>query len=391
MSGDRGPLAGFRVLDFTHALAGPYCTMLLGDLDADVVKVEPPDHGDQSRLWGPPFINGESAYFISINRNKRGIVLNLRHDSGRAAALALAMESDVVVENFKPGVAARLGVGHEQLRAAKPALVYASVSGYGQSHPEMAGYDQIAQGTSGLMSLTGPPGGPPTKVGIPIGDVAAGMFAAQAIMAALLARARTGAGAHIDVALNDSLIAMLAYQAGRFFAIGSPPRAEGNFHSTIAPYGTFQAADGAMNIAVASDEQYARFCSALEASELTSDERFRTNADRQQHRDELTGEIEGRLRRRTRDEWLSELVKAGIPAGPILDIAEAFGSPLADGMRVEIDHPGAGLVGQVAPPIRFDGCRPPIRRAPPRLGEHTDEVLEELLGYSRQQSQAAST
>src|SRR5919201_601518 len=391
MSGDAGPLAGFRVLDFTHALAGPYCTMLLADLDADVVKIEPPGHGDQSRRWGPPFINGESAYFMSINRNKRGVVLNIRNDSGRAAALALAMESDVVVENFKPGVAARLGVGHEQLRAAKPALVYASVSGYGQSHPEMAGYDQIAQGTSGLMSLTGPPGGPPTKVGIPIGDVAAGMFAAQAIMAALLARARTGAGAHIDVALNDSLIAMLAYQAGRFFAIGSPPRAEGNFHSTIAPYGTFQAADGAMNIAVASDEQYARFCSALEASELTSDERFRTNADRQQHRDELTGEIEGRLRRRTRDEWLSELVKAGIPAGPILDIAEAFGSPLADGMRVEIDHPGAGLVGQVAPPIRFDGCRPPIRRAPPRLGEHTDEVLEELLGYSRQQSQAAST
>jgi crotonobetainyl-CoA:carnitine CoA-transferase CaiB-like acyl-CoA transferase len=300
------------------------------------------------------------------------------------------MESDVVVENFKPGVAARLGVGHEQLRAAKPALVYASISGYGQGHPEMAGYDQIAQGTSGLMSLTGPPAGPPTKVGIPIGDVAAGMFAAQAIMAALLARARTGAGAHIDIALNDSLIAMLAYQAGRFFALGSPPRAEGNFHSTIAPYGTFQAADGSMNIAVASDEQYARFCSALGAPELTDDERFRTNADRQQHRDELTAEVEARLRRRTRQEWLAELVKAGIPAGPILDVAEAFGSPLAGGMRVDVQHPVAGLVGQVAPPIRFDGCRPPIRRPPPRLGEHTDEVLEELLRYSRQQSQAAS-
>src|SRR5919204_1456276 len=377
MSGDRGPLAGFRVLDFTHALAGPYCTMLLGDLDADVVKVEPPDHGDQSRRWGPPFINGESAYFMSINRNKRGIVLNLRHDSGRAAALALAMESDVVVENFKPGVAARLGVGHDQLRAAKPALVYASISGYGQRHPEMAGYDQIAQGTSGLMSLTGPPGGPPTKVGIPIGDMAAGMFAAQAIMAALLARARTGAGAHVDVALNDSLMAMLAYQAGRFFALGSPPRAEGNFHSTIAPYGTFQAADGSMNIAVASDGQYARFCSTLGASELTDDARFRTNADRQQHRDELTGEIEARLRQRTRGEWLAGRVKTGIPAGPILDLAEAFGSPLAEAMRIDIEHPVAGPVGQVAPPIRFDGCRPPIRRASPRLGEHTQAVLGE--------------
>lgn len=373
------PLEGVRVLDLTHALAGPYCTMLLADLGADVIKLEPPGQGDQARLWGPPFINGQASYFMSVNRNKRGIVLNLRDDEGRKWARALALASDVVVENFKPGVARRLGLGHEDLRAAKPALVYASISGFGQAHPELAGYDMIAQGTSGIMSLTGSPGGPPTKVGIPVGDVAAGMFAAQAILAALIKRDRSGEGAYIDVALNDSLLAMLAYQAGRYFATGEAPRAEGNFHSTIAPYGTFQAKDGAMNIAVASDDQYARFCEVLEAPELARDERFRSNAERQARRNELTEEVEKRLQQRTRADWLPRLMEAAIPAGPILTVAEAFESRLAEDMKVELDHPAAGRVKQVAPPIRLDGQRLPIRRPPPLLGEHTDEVLEEVL------------
>lgn len=373
------PLEGTRVLDLTHALAGPYCTMLLADLGADVIKLEPPGHGDQARLWGPPFVNGQASYFMSVNRNKRGIVLNLREDEGRRSARALALASDVVVENFKPGVAKRLGLGPEELRGAKPALIYASISGFGQAHPELAGYDMIAQGTSGIMSLTGPPQGPPTKVGIPVGDVAAGMFTAQAILAALIKRNRTGEGASIDVALNDSLLAMLAYQAGRYFATGEAPKAEGNFHSTIAPYGTFQAKDGAMNIAVASDDQYSRFCRVLEAPELAEDERFRTNADRQARREELTAEVERHLKERTREEWLPRLMEAAIPAGPILTVAEAFQSPLAEDMKVAVEHPAAGRVQQVSPPIRFDGRRPPIRRPPPLLGEHTDEVLKEVL------------
>ena len=228
------PLDGIRVLDLTHALAGPYCTMLLGDLGADVIKLEPPT-GDHSRQWGPPFIGGESSYFLSVNRNKRSVVLDLKSAAARSAAQALALASDVVVESFKPGTAERLGLGPKELRARKPDLVYASISGYGQNQPTLAGYDQIAQGTSGLMSLTGAADGPPTKVGVPVGDITAGMFATHAILAALVARMRTGQGAYIDVALNDALLALHTYQAGRFFATGEPPGREGNHHATIAP------------------------------------------------------------------------------------------------------------------------------------------------------------
>src|SRR5438105_3927785 len=261
------PLEGVRILDFTHALAGPYCTLLLGDLGADVVKVEPPE-GDQSRRWGPPFVNGESSYFMSVNRNKRSVVLDLKSEKGRDSAQRLALASDVVVENFRPGTAARLGLGPEQLRGLKPELIYASISGYGQGRPDLVGYDQIAQGTSGVMSLTGPPDGPPTKVGVPIGDICAGMFAAHAILAALIERQRTGTGRVVDVCLNDSLLALHTYQAGRLFATGEAPVREGSHHATIAPYGTFATQDGEINIGVGSDEQYRRFCQALEAPEL---------------------------------------------------------------------------------------------------------------------------
>ncbi len=386
-----GPLEGIRVFDLSHALAGPYCTMLLGDLGADVLKIEPP-RGDHARSWGPPFLNGESSYFMSVNRNKRSVVLNLRTEPGRAAAAALAATCDVVVENFKPGVAARLGLGHEQLRAARPGLVYASISGYGQDHPELAGYDQIAQGTSGLMSLTGTVGGPPTKVGVPVGDVGAGMFAANAILAALLGRARTGSGAYIDVGLNDSLLALLTYQAARLFVLGRPPAPEGNFHSTIAPYGTFATADGFVNIAVGSDDQYRRFCEVLGAPELADDDRFRSNAARQGRRDELNAEIEARLGQRPRSEWLAALEAAGIPAGPILDLAEAFANPVAAarGVKVEIEHPKAGPIGQVATPWRIDGHASPVRLPPPLLGQHTRQVLHDILGYSDAESDLAS-
>jgi crotonobetainyl-CoA:carnitine CoA-transferase CaiB-like acyl-CoA transferase len=386
------PLHGIRVLDFSHALAGPYCTMLLGDLGADVIKVEPPEQGDHARQWGPPFINGESSYFLSVNRNKRSVVLDLKSAAGRAAAEALAARSDVIVENFKPGTASRLGLGPAELRARKPALIYASISGYGQQQPELAGYDQIAQGTSGLMSITGEPDGAPTKVGVPVGDITAGMFAAHAVLAALLERSRTGEGRTIDVALNDSLLALLTYQAGRLFATGEAPVREGNHHGTIAPYGTFAVADGFLNLAVGSDAQYRRFCEALEAPELRDDPRFQTNAQRQAARAALTREIEGRLTARPRAYWLDRLTTHGIPAGPILDLGEAFASPLATArsMRVEVDHPVAGRISQVGAPWKLDGEASPVRRPPPALGQHTAEVLHEVLGYEAAKIESVS-
>jgi len=374
------PLAGIRVLDFSHALAGPYCTMLLGDLGADVIKVEPPS-GDHSRQWGPPFINGESSYFLSVNRNKRSIVLDLKQPAARSAADELAMACDVVVENFKPGTMARLGLDAAKLQGMKAALVYASISGFGQSQPTLAGYDQIAQGTSGMMSVNATPDSPPTKVGVPIGDITAGMFACQAILAALVERATTGRGRYIDVALNDSLLALFTYQAGRFFASGEVPVQEGNQHATIAPYGTFAVSDGFINVAVATDAHFVRFCEAIHAAELAADPRFATNALRQAARSDLIGAIESHLREGTRSEWLARFEQFGIPAGPILDIAEAFASPLASEreMRVKIEHPKAGQINQVGAPWKIDGHSSPIRRPPPLLGQHTGEVLRELL------------
>jgi formyl-CoA transferase len=375
------PLAGIRVLDFTHALAGPYCTMLLGDLGADVIKVEPP-HGDHSRQWGPPFINGESSYFLSVNRNKRSVVLDLKRPAAVAAAIELAMASDIVVENFKPGAMTRLGLDAEKLQGMKAALVYASISGFGQNQPTLAGYDQIAQGTSGMMSVNATPDGPPTKVGVPIGDITAGMFASHAILAALVERGTTGRGRYIDVALNDSLLALFTYQAGRYFATGDVPRQEGNHHATIAPYGTFPVSDGFINVAVATDAQYLRFCEAISAPELADDPRFTTNAQRQAARSELVRAIENHLRNGTRAEWLARFEQFGIPAGPILDIEEAFASPLATArqMRVQIDHPKAGRINQVGAPWKIDRESSPIRLPPPLLGQHTGEVLRDWLG-----------
>jgi crotonobetainyl-CoA:carnitine CoA-transferase CaiB-like acyl-CoA transferase len=354
--------------------------MLLGDLGADVIKVEPPG-GDHSRQWGPPFIKGESSYFLSVNRNKRSVVLDLKKPVSRGVAEDLAMACDVVVENFKPGTMARLGLDAATLQAKKPALVYASISGFGQNQPSLAGYDQIAQGTSGMMSVNATPDSPPTKVGVPIGDIAAGMFACQAILAALVERATTGRGRYIDVALNDSLLALFTYQAGRFFASGKVPIQEGNHHATIAPYGTFAVSDGFINVAVASDAQFLRFCEAIRAPELATDPRFTSNALRQGARAQLVAAIDAHLREGTRSEWLARFEQFGIPAGPILDIEEAFASPLATQreMRQKIEHPKAGEINQVGAPWKIDGQSSPIRKPPPLLGQHTAEVVRELL------------
>ncbi|HVA22023.1 MAG TPA: CoA transferase [Candidatus Micrarchaeia archaeon] len=371
-----------RVVDLSHALAGPYCTMLLADLGADVIKVEPPGTGDQSRQWGPPFVAGESSYFLAVNRNKRSVCLDLKVGADRRTALRLAATADVVVENFKPGAAARLGLGAVALRRRHPRLIHASISGFGQNQPRLSGYDQIVQGTSGLMSLTGAADGPPTKVGVPVGDITAGMFCAHAILAALWERERTGGGRTIDVALNDALLALLTYQAGRLFASGAPPQRTGNHHPTIAPYGTFATADGFVNIAVGSDGQFRRFCDAIGAPELAQDPRFASNAERQAEQVALAAAIEARLRRGTRADWLQRLERSGIPAGPILDVAEAFASPLARdrAMVVAVDHPVAGPIGQVGAPWKLDGQSLPVRRPPPTLGQHTAEVLREVLG-----------
>lgn len=387
------PLDGLRVVDLTHALAGPYCTLILGDLGADVIKVEPPE-GDQARGWGPPFLGSgdhpESSYFLSVNRNKRSVVLDLKTQGGRAAARALVSASDVVVENFRPGTAARLGLGSEQLGRMRPELVYASISGFGQDWASLAGYDQIAQGTSGLMSLTGAPGEGPQKVGVPIGDVAAGMFAAHAILGALIGRSLHGVGRTIDVALNDSLLAMLTYQAGRYFATGEAPGQGGNHHVTIAPYGTFATRDGYLNIAVGSDAQFARLCTCLRAPELLDDARFRTNTGRQRNQPELVIEIESRLNSESAEVWRVKLQAAGVPAGPIHDLASAFSDPLAvaRGVQTTTSHPIAGRLSQVSAPWRYDQQPFLVRRRPPLLGEHTLEVLCDVAGYTEDQARA---
>lgn len=389
------PLEGVRVLDLTHALAGPYCTMLLGDLGADVLKLEPPE-GDQARAWGPPFLNGEASYFLSVNRNKRSVVLDLKSSEGLAAARRLALASDVVVENFRPGTAARLGLGPAELRRERPGLVYASISGYGQDWPALTGYDQIAQGTSGLMSMNGPAGGEPTKVAVPVGDITAGMFTAHAILASLVGRGSGGSGGSggegrvIDVSLNDSLLALLTYQGGRFFATGDPPGREGNHHPTIAPYGTFRTADGYLNVAVGSDAQFRRFCEALGSPALADDPRFGTNADRRAQREALVAELEGRLGTETTAVWRERLETAGVPAGPIHDVAQAFADPVAQqrGARLVVDHPTAGRISQVAAPWRLDGEPFTVRRRPPLLGEHTKEVLQEVLGIGESEAGA---
>jgi formyl-CoA transferase len=374
------PLEGIRVADFTQALSGPYCTMLLADLGADVVKVEMPGRGDDSRHWGPPFLGDTAAYFLAVNRNKRSIELDLHDPAGKQAAAALVARSDVVVENWRPGTAARLGLDAPTLRQRDPRLVHCSISGFGADGSPRAGYDQIVQGMSGWMSLTGDPAGLPAKAGVPVGDISAGMFAAHGIMAALFKRERTGEGSVVDVAMLDSLVAMLAYQATRYFTTGVPPLREGNQHATIAPYGTFSTKDGTVNICVGNDLQFVRMCEALDAPAMGSDPQYQTNRLRLERRDELTRQITALTTTMTTADVLNRLERAGVPAGPIRTLEEVFADEDIQrrGLQLRVEHQHLGEVSVPGGPWHIDGRPVSARRPPPALGQHTDEILADL-------------
>jgi crotonobetainyl-CoA:carnitine CoA-transferase CaiB-like acyl-CoA transferase len=370
-------LHGVRVIDFTQALSGPYCTLMLADLGADVVKIENPARGDDARHWGPPFVGPDAAYFLAVNRNKRSVALDLKDASGLAAARRLAAEADVVVENWRPGTATRIGVGPRELTTANPRLVYCSISGFGQDAPPRAGYDQIVQGTSGVMSLTGPDGHP-TKWGVPGGDLAAGMFAATAVIAALYDRASTGRGRVIDVAMQDCLVSLLTHQAARYLATGELAPNDHNSHSTIAPYGLFETADGFVNICVGNDAQFARMCAALGLRGLPDDERFHTNPQRLTNRPQLLDILGAALRERNSSDVIERLEQAGVPVGPVRDLAEVFADPdvRARGMVLPIRVDGAGGTEVANTPWHVDGQCAQVTRQPPRLGQHTEEILD---------------
>ena len=379
-----GALDGFRVLDLSRILSGPYCTMVLADFGAEVIKVERPGSGDDTRAWGPPFVAGESAYYLSINRNKRSIAVDLGQEPGREIIYALARDCDVVVENFRPGTADRIGVGYQRLRQENTRLVYCSISGFGQGGPyrDRPGYDALAQAMSGMMSITGEPDGPPTKHGMSIADIGAGMWAALAIVSALLARERTGEGQYIDISLLDAQISWLTYAAGNYFATGESPARYGSAHPSIVPYQPFATADGYLMLAVGNDRLWHQFCEVAGRPELSSQPGFATSAERVVNRDAVIAVVAEIMRGRTTAEWMRVLETAGIPAGPINTIEQALQDPhvLAREMAVTLDHPTAGSVAMTGNPARFSATPAEMRTAPPLLGQHTDEILRSL-GY----------
>jgi crotonobetainyl-CoA:carnitine CoA-transferase CaiB-like acyl-CoA transferase len=382
---DLRPLAGIRVIDLTRVMTGPYCTMMLGDLGADVIKIELPGKGDDTRAWGPPFINGEAAYYLSVNRNKRSIALDLKSEAGKDALWKLIESADVVVENFSPGTVARLGFGWEAIHARAPKVVMASISGFGQTGPgsQRTAYDLVVQGMGGIMSVTGQVGGPPTKYGIPIGDIGAGMFAAYAIAAALFRRSVTGEGQYIDVSMLGGQVAMLTYQAGAYFATGVAPKPAGNAHSIIVPYDAFPTKDGYVIIAVGNDSLFQRFCGAVGLEETGRDPRFATNALRVEHKPALYEAINGALGQLTTDEVIARLDTVGVPSGPILTIDRVFENEqvLHSGLKRTVQHPTAGEITVTGFPYHFSEGELCVEHAPPLLGQQTREILAEA-GYS---------
>jgi len=381
------PLGGLRVVDLTRVLSGPYCTMQLGDMGAEVIKVEQPGKGDDTRAFAPPYQGDQAAYFLSINRNKKSVTLDLKSEAGKAVLWRLIDKSDILVENFRPGAMQRLGFGYAAVRKRRPAMVYASISGFGASGPQKdrPGYDVIVQGEAGIMDITGPRDGAPYKVGTAVADLVSGLYAVQGILAALYAAKSTGQGQHVDISMYEAMASLLTFNAGIYFATGETPRRRGNDHPTIVPYQTFEAADGWINLAVGNDDLWRRFCNAAETPDLVEDPRFAKAADRVRNREELVPLVQAIVRQCTRDDWMARLNEAGVPSGAIRTVGEVCDSDLlkARGMIAQMQHASAGTVKAVKNAVHLSGTPLDGYVAPPQLGQHTREVLTGLLGYSK--------
>ena len=379
-----GALTGMTVLDLTQVMAGPFCTMVLADLGADVVKIENPDGGDQTRRsWGRSGKGEDSRAFMSLNRNKRSVVLDLKSDTGLADFHQLCRSADVVVENWRPGVATKLGVDFETLSALNPRLVYASISGFGQTGPyaDRPGYDLIAQAMSGVMSITGEPDGRPVKSGIPVADLGAGLFCAIGILAAWISARATGQGQRVETSLFESALALAVWESTELWDTGRVPQKLGSANRMSAPYQALATQDGFVTVGANNDRLWRRLCAALEVEELLSDDRFRTNTDRMAHRAELAAALEMRLTERDTADWVEHLLAAGVPAGPIQDYQQVLTEDphvKARGMVAEVDHPVEGRIPVLASPLRLSETPPSIRRPPPLLGQHTDEILSRV-------------
>jgi crotonobetainyl-CoA:carnitine CoA-transferase CaiB-like acyl-CoA transferase len=379
-------LEGIRVLDLSRIIAGPFCSQILGDMGADVIKVEQPGSGDETRTWGPPFANGEAVYFFCVNRNKRSVTINLKDPRGQVILLELVKRSDILLENFKPGTLTKLGLDYEVLRQENPRLIYCAISGFGRTGPyaERGGFDVIAQAVGGLMAITGDPDGPPVKVGVAMTDIATALHAHGAILAALYARERTGVGQRIDTSLLETQIAALINIASSYLNGGELPRKWGTAHTSIVPYQAFRTKDGYVILGGATDRLWIKLCEALELPALARDPEFATNEQRVRHRAQIVRLLEERLVTKTRKEWEAILALTGVPCGAINRMDEVFADPQVHhlGLVLEATHPQTGLIRMVRNPVTFSDMPVDLRQAPPRLGEHTEAVLGELLGYS---------
>jgi crotonobetainyl-CoA:carnitine CoA-transferase CaiB-like acyl-CoA transferase len=377
-----GPLAGLTILDLTRVLSGPYCTMLLADMGARVIKVEQPGRGDDTRAWGPPFVGVESAYFLSINRNKESVTVDFKTREGRDILERLAGRADVLVENFRPGTLERAGFGYDTMARRYPRLVYCSISGFGQTGPrrDQPGYDAVIQAEGGLMSVTGDADGPAYRVGVAIADLVAGLMAAQGIGLALFARERTGSGQQVDISMLDGVVSLLSYHASTYLTTGALSRRVGNQHATIAPYDTFATADGEFFLAVGNDEQFGRFCAVAELPALPGDERFATNPARVVNRDALAALLSPVLKTHSRGRWIEALTAAGVPCGAVRDVPEVMSDPqvLARRMIEAVEHAVLGTIKVLGVPIKLSDTPGSVRMAPPTLGQHTEQVLREL-------------
>jgi len=387
-----GALEGIRILDMTRALAGPYCTMMLGDLGAEVIKVERPTYGDESRGWGPPFVGepqppypGESCYFIAANRNKRSLTLNFKEEDGQAILRDLAVKSDVLVENFRTGVLDKMGLGYEDLKTVNPKLIYCSISGYGRTGPyaERPGYDVIIQAEGGMMGITGPVEGPPSRVGIPIVDITAGMFSSTAILAALRHRDLTGEGQLVDISLLDTMTALLTNVASNHLVGGMGHQRLGNDHPNLTPYGVFRAKDRWFAVGVGNEGQWSKLCDIMGQPQLENDPRFATNNDRVANRAELAEVLTQGFAGRNAQEWLEDLHAAGLPCGPINEIPDVFKHPQVEDrdLIIEVEHPQAGPIKVPGFPYKFSTTPAEVRLPPPLLGQHTAQILMDVLGY----------